>query len=161
MRTVRDVSAGGVIYRRRDGQYEIALVGRLDPPRWGLPKGGRQRGESLEEAAVREVSEETGLQPRLVCPLGEIEYWFRWGGRRHFKTVHFYLMEAVGGDVSQHDHEYDLVEWFPLEEATRTMSYPSEVAIVERAAAILRGEQAPPTSAERTQERPPRRRQHR
>ena len=137
MRTIRDVSAGGVIYRKRDGRYEVALVGKISPRRWGLPKGGRQRGESLEQAAAREVSEETGLQGRLICPLGEIVYWFRWAGERHHKTVHFYLMEAVGGDISLHDHEYDLVEWFDLREAPRQMSYPSEVDIVERAATTL------------------------
>jgi 8-oxo-dGTP pyrophosphatase MutT (NUDIX family) len=137
MKTVRDVSAGGVIYRQRDGRYEIALVGKLSPRRWGLPKGGRQRGETLEQAAVREVVEETGMQGRLICPLGEIEYWFRWAGQRHFKTVYFYLMEAIGGDISQHDHEYDLVEWFDLDQARRNMSYPSELDIVSKAAELL------------------------
>lgn len=138
MRTVRDVSAGGVIYRLRDGQPEIALVGKLSPRRWGLPKGGPQKSESLEQAAVREVTEETGLQARLIRPIGAIDYWFRWGGRRHFKTVHFYLMEAIGGDVSQHDHEYDVVEWFSIGEALRNMTYRSEADIVGKAAAMLR-----------------------
>src|SRR5688572_1089509 len=154
MKTVRDVSAGGVIYRRRDGLIQIALVGKLSPRRWGLPKGGPQRGESLEQTAVREVTEETGLQARLICPLGEITYWFRWAGRRHHKTVHFYLMEAIGGDVSQHDHEYDLVEWFTIDQARREMSYPSELEIVSKAAALL---EAPnglsDTSAERSSEK--------
>jgi 8-oxo-dGTP pyrophosphatase MutT (NUDIX family) len=141
MKTVRDVSAGGVIYRQRDGRIEVALVGKVSPRRWGLPKGAPQQGESLEQAAVREVTEETGLQARLVCPLGDIDYWFRWAGRRHFKTVHFYLMEAIGGDTSHHDHEYDIVEWFPLDEARRSMSYPSEIQIVDRAEKILEGPQ--------------------
>ena len=70
MKPVRDVSAGGVVYRQRDGVLQVALVGKITPPRWGLPKGGQQRGESLEQAALREVSEETGLQARLICPLG-------------------------------------------------------------------------------------------
>ena len=138
MKTVRDVSAGGVIYRKKDGQTEIALVGKLSPRRWGLPKGGPQRGESYEQAAVREVTEETGLQARLICPIDSIDYWFRWGGRRHFKTVHFYLMEAVGGDVSQHDDEYDVVEWFTFDDARKNMTYRSEVDIVEKAATLLK-----------------------
>jgi 8-oxo-dGTP pyrophosphatase MutT (NUDIX family) len=137
MKTVRDVSAGGVIYRQRNGYVEVALVGRISPRRWGLPKGAPERGESLEQAAVREVTEETGLQGRLVCPLGEIDYWFRWAGQRHYKIVHFYLMEAIGGDVSEHDHEYDLVEWFPLQDARGQMSYSSEVEVMDRAAAAL------------------------
>jgi len=147
MKIVRDLSAGGVIYRYNNGQLEIALVGKLAPRRWGLPKGGLQRGETLEQAAVREVTEETGLQARLVCPLGEIEYWFRWAGRRHFKRVHFFLMEAIGGDVSRHDHEYDVVEWFPLDQAPGEMTYPSEVGIVERAMAALGRERGRSASA--------------
>jgi 8-oxo-dGTP pyrophosphatase MutT (NUDIX family) len=137
MKPVRDVSAGGVVYRQRDGLLQVALVGKITPSRWGLPKGGQQRGESLEQAALREVSEETGLQARLICPLGDIQYWFRWGGRRHNKTVYFYLMEAIGGDLSLHDHEYDLVEWFAIPDARQAMSYPSEVDILDRAAAAL------------------------
>ncbi|MCC7104984.1 MAG: NUDIX hydrolase [Chloroflexi bacterium] len=130
---MRDVSAGGVVLRREEGRLEVALVGKLSPKRWGLPKGGPRQRESLEQAALREVEEETGLQVRLIRPIGEIDYWFRLGGVRHFKTVHFYLMEAVGGDMSRHDHEYDVVEWFPLDAARREMSYPSEVEMLDRA----------------------------
>ena len=147
MKTVRDVSAGGVIYRQRDGEFEVALVGKLAPRRWALPKGGQQRGESLEQAAVREVTEETGLQARLICPIGDIDYWFRWGGRRHFKTVHFYLMESVGGDVSQHDHEYDVVEWFSVPEATKNLSYASEVDILTKAISAVDSRQSGHRSA--------------
>ena len=87
MKTVRDVSAGGVVYRRRDGCLEIVLVGRAQPPRWGLPKGAPSRRESLEEAALREVREETGIEARLVCPLVAIDYWFTLNGVGHAKTV--------------------------------------------------------------------------
>jgi len=144
---VRDVSAGGVVYIYNNGQLKVARMSKLSPRRWGLPKGGLRRGETLEQAAVREVTEETGLQARLVCALGEIEYWFRWAGRRHFKTVHFYLMEAIDGDVSQHDHEYDVVEWFSLEDAHRDMTYPSEAGILDRAVAALGRERGRSASA--------------
>ena len=132
---VRDVSAGGVIYRRceEDGQVLVALVGRLRPKRWALPKGTPQFGETLEETAVREVSEETGLVGRIVQPLDQITYWFVWGGVRHNKTVHFYLMEMVGGDTANHDGEYDVVEWFPIGAALRSLSYPNEARVVEKA----------------------------
>lgn len=152
MKTVRDVSAGGVIYRRLNLQFQIALVGNISPRRWSLPKGGLHSGESLEQAAVREVTEETGLEARLIAPLGEIDYWFRLGGQRHFKTVHFYLMEAIGGDVSQHDHEYDLAEWFSLDDARRNMTYGSEIEIVERAATIMHpsgSDSAPPARSQK------------
>jgi 8-oxo-dGTP pyrophosphatase MutT (NUDIX family) len=136
---VRDVSAGGVVYRPRpDGGYDVALVGRIRPRRWALPKGTPHVGETLEQTAIREVGEETGLEVRIVKPLDQIQYWFFWGWVRHFKTVHFYLMEMTGGDVANHDAEYDVAEWFPLEEAVGKMSYPNETRVVEKAQEALR-----------------------
>lgn len=137
MKTVRDLSAGGVVYRRRDGQVDVVLVGRRQPPRWILPKGTPRRSESLEEAALREVREETGIEARLVAPLLDIEYWFTLAGIRHAKTVRFYLMEAIGGDTARHDHEYDLSEWFPLAEAKRILSYRNEQKVLECAESTL------------------------
>lgn len=136
---MRDVSAGGVVYRRPsdDNPPEVALVGRLHPRRWALPKGTPQLGESLERTAMREVEEETGLEVRIVSVLDQIEYWFVWGGVRHFKTVHFYLMEMTGGDTANHDHEYDVVEWFSLGEALRKLSYPNEARVVDKAQQVL------------------------
>ncbi|HEV7664892.1 MAG TPA: NUDIX hydrolase [Chloroflexota bacterium] len=137
--SVRDVSAGGVVYRRPagDGPVEVALVGRLRPKRWALPKGTPEVGETLEGTAVREVGEETGLLVKIEQPLDQIQYWFIWGGIRHFKTVHFYLMEMVGGDTANHDGEYDVVEWFPIGEALRKLSYPNEARVVDRAQQVL------------------------
>jgi 8-oxo-dGTP pyrophosphatase MutT (NUDIX family) len=136
---VRDVSAGGVVYRRSnaDGPVEIALVGRLRPKRWALPKGTPEVGETLEGTAVREVGEETGLLVRIEQPLDQIQYWFIWGGVRHFKTVHFYLMQMTGGDTANHDGEYDVVEWFPIGEALRRLSYPNEARVVDKAQQVL------------------------
>lgn len=136
-RTVRDVSAGGVVYRRLDDRIEVALVGRLRPRLWALPKGAPNAREPLEQAALREVEEETGLQARLVSPLGEVEYWFILRGARHHKIVYFYLMEATGGDISRHDREYDVVQWFSMAEAPAKMSYANEARLVEKAGRIL------------------------
>ncbi len=133
MKTVRDISAGGVVYRWRNSNLEIVLVGRARPERWSLPKGTPQKGETLEEAAQREVQEETGLEVRIIRPLGSINYWFVLGGVRHFKTVYFYLMEAIGGDISRHDWEHEFVQWFPIEEAKQRLTYANEREIVELA----------------------------
>jgi 8-oxo-dGTP pyrophosphatase MutT (NUDIX family) len=134
LKTVRDVSAGGVAFRRTPHGIEVALVGRLEPERWVLPKGTPTRGESMEQTAVREVAEETGLQVRLIRPLLDIDYWFVLHGARHFKTVHFYLMEAIGGDTSLHDHEYDVAAWFSIDESARRLAFANERAVLERAA---------------------------
>lgn len=134
LKTVRDVSAGGVAYRRTPDGIEVVLVGRLEPERWVLPKGTPDRGESMEQTAVREVAEETGIHVRLIRPLIDIDYWFVLHGTRHFKTVHFYLMEAIGGDTSLHDHEYDVAAWFPIAEAAQRLAFANERAVLERAA---------------------------
>jgi 8-oxo-dGTP pyrophosphatase MutT (NUDIX family) len=133
VRTVHDVSAGGVVVRRGTEGPEVALVGRGTPVRWGLPKGGIEHGETLELAAVREAQEETGLRVRLIAPVGDIVYWFATRGVRHHKTVHFYLMEATGGDLADHDWENDEAAWFPAQAALAAMAFPNEAAIVRRA----------------------------
>jgi 8-oxo-dGTP pyrophosphatase MutT (NUDIX family) len=134
---MRDFSAGGVIYRRSANGIDIAVVGQRSPERWQLPKGTPNRAEPREQAATREAQEETGLVVRLVCPVDEIEYWFAVSGQRHFKTVAFYLMEAVGGDVSLHDGEYEEAAWFPLAEALDRLAFGNEVQIVHIAARLL------------------------
>ncbi len=133
MRTVRDVSSGGVITQMDAGGFQVVLVGRARPERWSIPKGTPIPGETLEQTAVREVREETGLSVRILERLGDITYWFSTRGTRHHKTVHFYLLEALGGSMEDHDWENDFVAWVPEVEALRRMSFASEVVIVERA----------------------------
>ena len=117
----------------RQGEHgrEVAIAGREGM--WVLPKGTPDAAERLEETATREVREETGLDVRIVRPLGTIEYWFALPRARVHKTVHFYLMEAVGGDMSRHDHEYEEVRWVPIEEARRLLSFDTYREMLERA----------------------------
>jgi ADP-ribose pyrophosphatase YjhB (NUDIX family) len=119
---------------------EIVLVGRSYPGIWALPKGTPRAGEAVEEVAMREVSEETGLEVRIVAELGTIHYVFVRQRVRYEKEVQHFLMEPVGGDLSLHDAEYDLVSWFPISEAYRRMTYQNEVEIVRRAEEYLRQE---------------------
>ena len=103
---------------------------------WSLPKGTPNAGETLEETALREVTEETGLLVRILAPVGSIDYAFVQRGVRIHKTVHYYLMEAVGGDLADHDHEFDEVRWVGLSEAETVMSYPTERRMVAGALTI-------------------------
>jgi 8-oxo-dGTP pyrophosphatase MutT (NUDIX family) len=135
LRTVRATSAGGIVLRRGRAGPEIVLGRRRrerDGVTWSLPKGTPHAGESVEETAVREVAEETGLDVRIVEPAGAIEYWFVAEGARIHKTVHYWLMEATGGDVTGHDHEFDDVAWFAIPEAERHMSFETERALLTR-----------------------------
>lgn len=103
---------------------------------WGLPKGLVEEGESFEEAAVREVREETGFEGAITAPLGTVSYWFVWEGTRINKTVHFFLMELTGGDAAFRDMEMEDVDWFPLATAAQSIAFNSEREIIQKAAAL-------------------------
>ncbi len=132
-------SFGGVVYRNAPGGAEIVLCGRSAARLWGLPKGTPIAGESHEETARREVREETGLEVRIERKVGQIEYWFTRAeqGKRFHKRVHYYLMTPVGGNVDLHDHEYDVVRWFPAHEAESVLTYGNEAEMVRQALALL------------------------
>lgn len=116
---------------------EVALVGRSQPGIWALPKGTPQAGETIEQVAAREVQEETGLQVRLIGYVGSISYSFVREQVRYYKQVRHFLFEAIGGDMALHDHEYDVVEWFPLPEACRRLTYQNEINILYQAEDVL------------------------
>jgi len=116
---------------------EIALVGRSHVGIWVLPKGTPQPGETIEQVAVREVQEETGLQVRLIAYVGSVSYSFVRDQVRYHKQVRHLLFQAIGGDTALHDHEYDVVQWFPLHEACRPITYQNEVHILYQAEDLL------------------------
>jgi 8-oxo-dGTP pyrophosphatase MutT (NUDIX family) len=147
LRNARATSAGGVVHRSAGDGTEVVLVHRRHPKLWALPKGTPDAGETLEETALRETREETGLEVELEAPLRSITYVFVRGRTRFHKTVHFFLMRHVGGDVSQHDHEFDEVRWFQLEEALEIMTHATERNVVEQAAQVIARHGAPAASS--------------
>ena len=125
--------------RHTDDGPEICLGKRLrerDGASWTLPKGTPSDAETVEETALREVAEETGLDVRIQAPVGAIEYFFTQSGTRIHKTVHFFLMESTGGSLDAHDREFDEVRWVPIAEARRLLSYPTEREVLEQALAV-------------------------
>ena len=134
------VSSGGVVFRHSEGRLETVLCGRSEPVRWSLAKGTPDPGETLEETALREVREETGLEVELEEALGSIEYWFADRGNdvRYHKTVHFFLMTPVGGHIDLHDPEFDVVQWFDVDEALSSMAYGNEASVLRRALDVLK-----------------------
>ncbi len=138
-KVVRLVSAGGVVYKKEGEQVSIVLCGNTQPVRWSLPKGTPNKGESLEETALREVREETGLEVAIVQRIGEIDYWFvRPSDKaRCFKTVHFYLMTPLGGSIERHDPEFEKVQWFPANEALEVITYENEAKIIRQALSLI------------------------
>jgi 8-oxo-dGTP pyrophosphatase MutT (NUDIX family) len=131
----KEISAGGVVIR---GDETIVIVPRKPGPggqrTLALPKGHPDDGETMEQAATREVREETGVDADLVEHLGEVEYLYRRkNGRTRPKRVTFYLFTYRSGDVADHDHEVEEALWMPLEEARSALTFPGEREMVERA----------------------------
>lgn len=141
MPTELQISAGGVVYRKKKNGVELALIKVGPVIRWQLPKGIVDKGETPEDAAVREVREETGLKAKIESPLEKIEYWYVSGGKtgkvRYHKFVHFYLMKYRSGSTDDHDHEVLEARWVPIVDAIRMLSFKSERELAEKAREMI------------------------
>ena len=135
---VDEVSAGGLVIDQ-SGTKGL-LIGRKDLKDqsgerllWSLPKGHIEEGETPEQAAIREVKEDTGIESDISKALGVIDFWFMAGGKRIHKTVHHYLFKEVGGVLAPQISEVDDVGWFPLEEVVGLLAYPDEKKLISKA----------------------------
>ncbi len=139
MKYGREISSGGVLYRPAGDGYEVALI-RVRENVKALPKGLVDKDEKPQEAAVREVGEETGMQGEVEAPLGSIKYYYYSKERdtRYFKTVSFFLLRYLGGRESDHDWEVEEVLWVRAEEAPGLLSYKGEQEVMRRALQVLR-----------------------
>jgi 8-oxo-dGTP pyrophosphatase MutT (NUDIX family) len=139
--TVEQISAGGVAFRRAASGVEVAIVSVNPSRRWQLPKGIIDAGETKEEAAVREVREEAGIDTDLIALIETIEYWYvgdKGGERVRFhKLVHFYLLKYLAGDTSNHDWEIAEARWVAPDDAIEMLSFKSEKSVVEKALNLI------------------------
>jgi 8-oxo-dGTP pyrophosphatase MutT (NUDIX family) len=145
LRTATATSAGGIVVRYEAGRPQFVAGSRRrerDGRTWTLPKGTPMRDETTEQTAIREVAEETGLEVRITGPLDFIEYTFVKSGTRIRKTVHYFMMEPVGGDLARHDHEFDQVRWVDFAEAASLLTFETERALVAHAADLLEAKPA-------------------
>jgi 8-oxo-dGTP pyrophosphatase MutT (NUDIX family) len=129
-----EFSAGGVVLRGD----EVAVIvpvrrGARGQRVLGLPKGHPDGDETPEQAATREVNEETGLTAELIDTLGEVEYHYERRGRRVRKRVAFFLFQYRSGDLADHDHEIEDARWMPVTEAVESLTYEGEREVVRRA----------------------------
>lgn len=143
---VNETSAGGATIGVRDGMAYVAVIARRNRGgklEWCLPKGHLEGTETPEQAAVREVSEETGIHSQVLKHLATIDYWFSGTDRRVHKVVHHFLLEALGGELTTEndpDHEAEAVEWVRLDEVAARLAYPNERRIIAMVRDLLMGE---------------------
>jgi 8-oxo-dGTP pyrophosphatase MutT (NUDIX family) len=137
----REISAGGVVVRERQGVLEVAVVRPRGKKVWALPKGHVEQGEAPEATAQREVQEETGLATTLERSLGDIRYVYQWAGERIFKRVSFFLLRYASGEIDQLDpkmrEEVDEARWIPLSEAPAALAYKGEREMAKKALEAL------------------------
>ena len=135
-----ETSAGGLVLDRLGPTARGALIGRLDRSGrllWSLPKGHVEQGESETQTAVREVAEETGITGTVVGKLGTIDFWFAAAGQRVHKTVHHFLLRALGGELCDDDVEVAEVAWVPLGELESRLAYADERRLLDRVPDLL------------------------
>jgi 8-oxo-dGTP pyrophosphatase MutT (NUDIX family) len=129
------VSSGGVLFRKSDEVFEVALVSIRGSRVWSLPKGIIERDEDQETTAAREVMEETGLKGEILEKIGQIAYWYFQKEKtvKVHKTVHYFLMRYISGSTDDHDDEVDEARWVPLEDAFTTLNFRGEKEIMFKA----------------------------
>ena len=147
-----EFSAGGIVYKRqetRDKRQEtmILVAQHSQHHGWVFPKGiigdkkksvsSKGFGETREEAALREVEEETGIKGKIIKSLQPVTYWYNFEGSKIKKTVYYFLMEFISGDTKNHDFEMENVEWVPIEEVEKRLTYKSDREVWRKAKELL------------------------
>jgi 8-oxo-dGTP pyrophosphatase MutT (NUDIX family) len=131
-----ETSAGGIVYKKEDNRVLWLVLQPAKSKWWGFPKGrigDKVHDESMQEAALREVEEEGGIKTNIIVekPIS-VQYFFKFQGYLVKKTVHYFLMEYVSGDIAAHDWEVGDSKWVTQEEAEKLISHKSDKEAFEK-----------------------------
>ncbi len=135
----REFSAGGIVFRKQGGELKVLLI-KDSYGRWTWPKGKIDQGEKSQDAALREISEEVGLKNcRILGKIGRSNYFFRLEGNLIFKTVFFFLVEALGREKLEiQKNEINQARWFKPDNALKTVEYKGAKELLEKAIAMYK-----------------------
>lgn len=132
-----EFSAGGVVYKKKGNTFEILVCQHSQHHGWVFPKGLIDEGETKEKAAIREVEEEVGAVGKIIEALKPVVFWYQMDGIKRKKTVYYFLMEYISGDITKHDWEMENIEWLPIEKVGGRLTYPSDKKVWKQAKQIL------------------------
>lgn len=146
-----EFSAGGIVYKKDKNKIFILVAQHSQHHGWVFPKGligdkkeketksasAKGFGETKEEAALREVEEETGVIGKIIKPLTPVIYWYVFEKVKIKKTVYYFLMEYVSGDIAKHDIEMENVEWLSIDEVENRLTYKSDKQVWQEAKNII------------------------
>ena len=132
--SVHTWSAGGIVFKDFEHRLDVLVCGFSEPNSWRLPKGKPDGKETPREAALREVQEETGIAAEIISYIDSVKYSYIEPSNdiRFYKTVYFYLMRPLGGDILLHDDEFDIVKWVCSKKALELLKFEHERGILEK-----------------------------
>jgi 8-oxo-dGTP pyrophosphatase MutT (NUDIX family) len=131
-----EFSAGGIVVKKQNGQDVILVSQHSQHHGWVFPKGligDHIKDEKKEDTALREVEEETGVKGKIIRALSPVEYWYVFNGEQIKKTVYYFLMEFISGDITKHDSEMENVEWLEKSGVEERLTYPSDKKVWQEA----------------------------
>lgn len=135
-----EFSAGGVIYKKENDKVWIIVAKHSFHHGWVFPKGligDHIENESKEETAIREVEEETGVKGKIIKELTPVTFWYEWEGEKRKKTIYYFLMEYLYGDIAKHDFEMEEVEWLSKDEVLKRLTYESDKKVFQEAEKLI------------------------
>src|SRR5581483_189301 len=135
-----EFSAGGIVFKKNGEELEILVCQHSQHNEWVFPKGiigDKKKGKKKEDTAIREVEEETGVKGEIIKPVEPISYWYVFEGVKIKKTVYYFIMKAVGGDITKHDMEMENVEWLPKDKVLERLTYKSDKEIWEKSKELV------------------------
>jgi bis(5'-nucleosidyl)-tetraphosphatase len=130
-KSLREISAGGVVFKKENKQTLWLIVKPQGTDRWQLPKGKIEEDENVFSAAKRETEEEGGVEIKVIKKIGSSTYFYFWEGTRRFKIVVYFLMQYIRDTKKGHDEEIEETQFLPFEEALKKLTFKDDKKIME------------------------------